>query len=53
MMGHKYVLMEKYGKLSLNYPCYPFLSGALADPGYWHQCDILYDLTHFQGHRKP
>ena len=25
-----YILMEKYGSLSLNYPCYPFLSGALA-----------------------
>ena len=25
----KYVLVEKYGKLSLNYPSYPFLSGAV------------------------
>ena len=25
----KYVFMEKYGSLSLNYPCYPLLSGAL------------------------
>ena len=23
--------MEKYGKLSLNYPCYPFFSGALTE----------------------
>ena len=23
--------MEKYGKLALNYPCYPFLSGALCN----------------------
>ena len=26
-----YVFVEKYRKLSLNYPCYPILSGAL-DP---------------------
>ena len=24
-----YVFMEQQGKLSLNYPCYPFLSGPL------------------------
>ena len=29
MIGHKICFMEKYGQLSLNYPCYPFLSGAL------------------------
>ena len=23
-----YIFMEKFGKLSLNYPCYPFLSTA-------------------------
>ena len=29
MMGHLYVYLEKYGYLSINYLCYPFLSGAL------------------------
>ena len=29
MMGHNICLKEYYGKLSLNYPIYPFLSGAL------------------------
>ena len=29
MMGHKICFMEKYSQLSLNYPCYPFLFGAL------------------------
>ena len=27
------VFMEKYGYLSLNYPCYPFLPGALSNVG--------------------
>ena len=27
MMGHKYVLKEKCGKLCINCPVYPFLSG--------------------------
>ena len=27
--GHKICLKELYGKLFLNYPCYPFLAGAL------------------------
>ena len=29
MMGYKICFMEKYDYLSLNYPLYPFLSGAL------------------------
>ena len=29
MMGHKICFMKKYGLLSLNYPCYPFLSVAM------------------------
>ena len=29
MMGHNISFYEKYGKLSLNDPYYPFLSGAL------------------------
>ena len=29
MMGHKIYFMEKYGKLTLSYSCYLFLSGAL------------------------
>ena len=28
MMGHKICFIEKYRLLSLNYACYPFLSGA-------------------------
>ena len=31
MMGHNIRLMELYGKVSVNYPCYPFLSGALSE----------------------
>ena len=29
MKGHNLCIYEKLRKLSLNYPCYPFLSGAL------------------------
>ena len=29
MMGHKICVMEEYRKLFQNYPCCPFLSGAL------------------------
>ena len=30
MMGTKYVFIEKYGQLFLNYSCYSALSGALS-----------------------
>ena len=29
VVDHKICFRDKYGKLSLNYPCYPFLTGAL------------------------
>ena len=39
-------LSKKYGKLSLLYPCYPFLSGALLC-AFQGVCpaDLLYDKT--------
>ena len=49
MMGTKYVFMEKSGLLSLNYPCYSFLSGALGTMSHakllLHWLGIYYHVT--------
>ena len=40
MVGHKICFIDKCDLVSLNYPCYTFSSGALADDtsGVWEHC---------------
>ena len=43
MRGHKICFMD--GLISLNYLCYPFLSGALNTKRILHEMSISYEMT--------